>query len=110
MHHFQRQAGVLCAEDVPLATIAEEVGTPAYVYSTATLTRHVRVFTGALASAGVPHMVCYAMKANSNQAVLSLMNGLGVGADVVSGGELMRAQAAGIPGERIVFSGVGKTD
>ncbi|MEM6763258.1 MAG: diaminopimelate decarboxylase [Pseudomonadota bacterium] len=110
MHHFQPQAGALFAEDVPLATIAEAVGTPAYVYSTATLTRHVRVFTGALASAGVPHMVCYAMKANSNQAVLSLMNGLGVGADVVSGGELMRARAAGIPGERIVFSGVGKTD
>lgn len=110
MHHFAYADGVLHAEDVPLTQIAEAVGTPAYIYSTATLTRHVRVFAGALERAGVPHMVCYAMKANSNQAVLSLMNTLGVGADVVSGGELMRALAAGIPAERIVFSGVGKTD
>ncbi|UOM36082.1 diaminopimelate decarboxylase [Acuticoccus sp. I52.16.1] len=110
MHHFADRAGTLYAEDVSLAAIAEAVGTPCYVYSSATLTRHYRVFADALKEAGVPTLVCYAMKANSNQAVLSLLGRLGAGMDVVSGGELMRALAAGIPGERIVFSGVGKTD
>ncbi len=110
MHHFAPKNGELCAEDVPLRAIAEAVRTPCFVYSTATLTRHVRVFTEALASAGVPHLVCYAMKANSNQAVLTLIGSLGAGMDVVSGGELKRALAAGVPADRIVFSGVGKTD
>jgi len=110
MHHFAIRDGVMHAEDVPLTEIAEAVGTPAYVYSSATLSRHYRVFADALADAGVPHLVCYAMKANSNQAVLSLLASMGAGMDVVSGGELMRARAAGVPGSRIVFSGVGKTD
>ena len=110
MHHFSYRDGELCAEDVPLARIAEAVGTPVYVYAAATLARHYRVFADALASHGVEHLVCYAMKANSNQAVLALLSGLGAGMDVVSGGELARALAAGVPGERIVFSGVGKTD
>lgn len=110
MHHFADRDGVLYAEDVPLPAIAEAVGTPAYVYSAATLSRHYRIFADALAEAGVPHLVCYAMKANSNQAVLSLLAGLGAGMDVVSGGELQRALAAGVPGEKIVFAGVGKTD
>jgi len=110
MHHFNVRDGALYAEDVPLSAIAEAVGTPCFVYSAATFVRHVRVFTDALESAGVPHLVCYAMKANSNQAVLSLVGSLGAGADVVSGGELKRALAAGIPANRVVFSGVGKTD
>ncbi|GLK77331.1 diaminopimelate decarboxylase [Methylopila jiangsuensis] len=107
MHHFAYADGALRAEDVPLARIADEVGTPVYVYSTATLTRHVRVFREAFA--GVDHLVCYALKANSNQAVLTTLARLGVGMDVVSGGELHRALKAGVPGERITFSGVGKT-
>ncbi|WP_020187394.1 diaminopimelate decarboxylase [Methylopila sp. 73B] len=107
MHHFAYAEDALHAEDVPLARIAAEVGTPVYVYSTATLTRHVRVFSAAFE--GVDHLVCYALKANSNQAVLATLARLGVGMDVVSGGELARALAAGVPGERITFSGVGKT-
>jgi diaminopimelate decarboxylase len=107
MDHFRYRGGVLHAEDVPLCEIATAVGTPVYVYSTATLTRHVRVLEEALA--GLPHLICYALKANSNLAVVRLMASLGVGADVVSEGEYRRARAAGIPGERIVFSGVGKT-
>ncbi|GBD49155.1 diaminopimelate decarboxylase [Methylopila sp. Yamaguchi] len=107
MHHFAYAEGALHAENVPLARIAAEVGTPVYVYSTATLTRHVRVFSAAFE--GVDHLVCYALKANSNQAVLATLARLGVGMDVVSGGELARALAAGVPGERITFSGVGKT-
>lgn len=107
MDHFLYRGGVLHAEDVPLPEIAAAVGTPAYVYSAATLTRHFRVFDEALA--GLPHLVCYAMKANSNLAVIALLGGLGAGMDVVSGGEYRRARAAGVPGERIVFSGVGKT-
>ncbi|GLK81556.1 diaminopimelate decarboxylase [Methylopila turkensis] len=107
MHHFAYADGALHAEDVSLAEIAAEVGTPVYVYSTATLTRHVRVFSSAFA--GVDHLVCYALKANSNQAVLTTLARLGVGMDVVSGGELHRALKAGVPGERITFSGVGKT-
>jgi diaminopimelate decarboxylase len=107
MDHFRYRGGELHAEDVPLGEIATAVGTPVYVYSTATLTRHVRVLEEALA--GLPHLICYALKANSNLAVVRLMASLGTGADVVSEGEYRRARAAGIPGERIVFSGVGKT-
>ncbi len=107
MDHFLYRGGVLHVEDVPLPEIAAAVGTPAYVYSAATLTRHFRVFDEALA--GMPHLVCYAMKATSNLAVIALLGGLGAGMDVVSGGEYRRARAAGVPGERIVFSGVGKT-
>ena len=107
MDHFSYQGGVLCAEAVPLPRIAAAVGTPVYVYSSATLARHYRVFQEALA--GMDHLICYAVKANSNLAVLALMGALGAGMDVVSEGEYRRARAAGVPGERIVFSGVGKT-
>ena len=108
MHHFHYRDGVLHAEDVDVSRLAETVGTPFYCYSTATLERHYRVFTEAFA--GLDTLVCYAMKANSNQSVLRTLARLGAGADVVSGGELMRARAAGIPAEKIVFSGVGKTE
>ncbi len=108
MHHFAYRDGHLHAEDVPLETIAAAVGTPFYCYSTATLERHYRVFSEAFA--GLDFLVCYAMKANSNQAVISTLARLGAGMDVVSGGELKRAIAAGVPGERIMFSGVGKTE
>ena len=107
MDHFLYRDGVLHAEDVPLTEIAAAVGTPFYVYSSATLIRHYRVFDEALA--GMPHLVCYAMKANSNLAVIKLLGDLGAGMDVVSVGEYMRARAVGVPGDRIVFSGVGKT-
>ncbi|MGA1233640.1 MAG: diaminopimelate decarboxylase family protein, partial [Lutimaribacter sp.] len=107
MDHFLYRDGMLHAEDVPLNEIAAAVGTPFYCYSTATLTRHFRLFDEALA--GMDHLVCYAMKAASNQAILKTLAGLGAGMDVVSGGEYARARAAGVPGERIVFSGVGKT-
>lgn len=107
MDHFLYRNGILHAEDVPLPHIAAEVGTPFYVYSCATLTRHYRLFEDALA--GLDHLVCFAMKSNSNQAVIAHLGGLGAGMDVVSGGEYLRAKAAGVPGERIVFSGVGKT-
>jgi diaminopimelate decarboxylase len=107
MDHFLYKDGVLHAEDVPLPQIAAEVGTPFYVYSCATLTRHFHLFEEALT--GLDHLVCFAMKANSNQAVIAHLAGLGAGMDVVSGGEYLRAKAAGVPGERIVFSGVGKT-
>jgi len=107
MDHFTYRAGVLHAEDIALPEIASAVGTPFYVYSAATLRRHFRVFDDALA--GMDHLVCYAVKANSNVAVLKLLGDLGAGMDVVSAGEYLRAKAAGVPGERIVFSGVGKT-
>ena len=107
MHHFDYRDGVLCAEAVRLDALAEAVGTPFYCYSTATLTRHYKVFAGAFAD--VDALVCYAMKANSNQAVLATLAKLGAGADVVSEGELKRARAAGIPADKIMFSGVGKT-
>ncbi|MDO5612399.1 MAG: diaminopimelate decarboxylase [Paracoccus sp. (in: a-proteobacteria)] len=107
MDHFNYQGGVLCAEDVPLTRIAAEVGTPVYVYSAATLRRHFGLFRQALD--WTDHLVCFAVKANSNLAVLKLMGDLGAGMDVVSGGEYARARAAGVPGDRIVFSGVGKT-
>ncbi|WP_424628144.1 diaminopimelate decarboxylase [Bradyrhizobium sp. SYSU BS000235] len=108
MNHFQYRDGVLHAEGVNLTALAETVGTPFYCYSTATLERHYRVFAEAFA--GVDTLVCYAMKANSNQSVLRTLAKLGAGADVVSGGELKRARAAGIPPKKIVFSGVGKTE
>src|SRR5690349_25127157 len=108
MNHFDYRNGVLHAEAVNLCELAATVGTPFYCYSTATLERHYRVFTEAFAGEKV--LVCYAMKANSNQSVLRTLAKLGAGADVVSGGELKRALAAGIPARKIVFSGVGKTE
>lgn len=110
MNHFEYRNGILHAEDVPLPLIAEQVGTPVYVYSSATLTRHYTVFAEAFAKTGLNTTVCYAVKANSNLAVIALLGRLGAGADVVSEGELRRALAAGIPPERIVFSGVGKAE
>ncbi|NBJ11693.1 diaminopimelate decarboxylase [Microvirga arsenatis] len=107
MHHFAYRDGVLHAEGVDLSRLAGEVGTPFYCYSSATLERHYRVFAEAFADTDA--LVCYAMKANSNQAVLKTLSRLGAGMDIVSQGELRRALAAGVPGERIVFSGVGKT-
>jgi len=107
VNHFDYRDGVLFAEDVSVPAIAAAVGTPFYVYSTATLTRHYQVFSRAFAD--LDTLVCYAMKANSNQAVLTTLARLGSGADVVSEGELRRALAAGIPPSKIMFSGVGKT-
>jgi len=107
MDHFLYRDGELFAEDVPVAEIAAAVGTPFYVYSTATLTRHFKLFDEALD--GMDHLVCFAMKSNSNQAVLKTLADAGAGMDVVSAGEYLRAKAVGVPGERIVFSGVGKT-
>ena len=107
MHHFAYRGGVLHAEAVELATLADTIQTPLYCYSTATLERHYRIFSEAFAD--VPSLVCYAMKANSNQAVIRTLARLGAGADVVSGGELKRALAAEIPPEKIMFSGIGKT-
>jgi diaminopimelate decarboxylase len=108
MHHFAYRNGVLHAEDVDLNVLADAVGTPFYCYATATLERHYRVFAQAFAD--VDALICYAMKANSNQAVIATLARLGAGADVVSEGELLRARAAGIPPEKIMFSGVGKTE
>jgi diaminopimelate decarboxylase len=107
MDHFLYRDGALHAEDVAIPEIAAAVGTPFYVYSAATLTRHYRLFTEALTP--LPHLVCFAIKSLSNVAVLKLLGDLGAGMDVVSGGEYRRAKAAGVPGSRIVFSGVGKT-
>ncbi len=107
MDHFQYINGHLCAEDVRVDTVAKAVGTPFYLYSTATLERHFRVFSDAFK--GSDALVCFAVKANSNQAVLATLAKLGAGADVVSQGELMRALKAGIPAHKIVFAGVGKT-
>jgi diaminopimelate decarboxylase len=108
MNHFDYRNGVLHAEAVSLVELADAVGTPFYCYSTATLERHYRVFSEAFA--GEKTVICYAMKANSNQSVLRTLAKLGAGADVVSGGELKRALAAGIPAEKILFSGIGKTE
>src|SRR5580693_3763696 len=107
MHHFAYRDGVLHAEDVDLVALAEAVGTPFYCYSTATIERHYRVFAAAFAD--VDALVCYSVKANSNQAVIATLAKLGAGADVVSEGELLRARHAGIPASKIMFSGVGKT-
>ncbi|MGC1778451.1 MAG: diaminopimelate decarboxylase [Xanthobacteraceae bacterium] len=108
MHHFTYRAGVLHAEAVDLNVIAEAVGTPFYCYSSETIARHYNVFAGAFAD--VDALVCYAMKANSNQAVIATLARLGAGADVVSEGELLRARMAGVPADKIMFSGVGKTE
>ncbi|MEW5914053.1 MAG: diaminopimelate decarboxylase [Thermodesulfobacteriota bacterium] len=107
MHHFAYTDGVLHAEEVNLAQLAQQVGTPTYVYSQATLTRHFQVFSQAFA--GLDALVCFSVKSNSSRAVLALMASLGGGADIVSGGELSRALAAGVPPEKIVYSGVGKS-
>jgi len=107
MHHFAYRNGVLHAEAVDLDALAASVGTPFYCYSTATLERHYKVFADAFADTRA--LVCYAMKANSNQAVIKTLAKLGAGADVVSGGELKRARLAGIPADKIMFSGLGKT-
>jgi len=106
VNHFQYKNGVLSAEDVPLTDLADAVGTPFYCYSTATLTRHYKVFESALPKGS---LIAFSVKANGNVAVLRTLGNLGAGADVVSGGELKKALAAGIPANRIVFSGVGKT-
>src|SRR5690554_4949543 len=107
VHHFQYRGGEMFAEEVALAEIADEIGTPFYCYSGATFRRHLRVMTEAFS--GIDTLVAYAMKANSNQAMLAIAAQEGAGADVVSGGELERALRAGIPAEKIIFSGVGKT-
>src|ERR1700676_4459878 len=107
MHHFAYRDGVLSAEAVNLITLADAVGTPFYCYSSATIARHYKVFAGAFAD--VDALVCYAMKANSNQAVIRTLARLGAGADVVSEGELLRARSAGVSPDKIMFSGVGKT-
>ncbi len=107
MHHFEYRNGEYCCEEVPLSRIAEEVGTPFYCYSHATLLRHFTVFDEAFGA--IPHIICFAVKANSSLAVLRIFSKAGGGADVVSGGELYRALKAGIPPEKIVYAGVGKT-
>jgi len=108
MNYFKYKNGELYADDVPVAQIAQAVGTPVYIYSYKTLKRHFRVFDGAFK--GVPHITCYSCKANSNIAILKIMGTLGGGTDIVSGGELFRALKAGIQPRKIVFSGVGKTN
>jgi diaminopimelate decarboxylase len=107
MHHFRYEQDELYCEKVPLRKLADQVGTPSYVYSHATLKHHFTVFDNAFS--GVPHLTCFAMKASSNLAILNLFGSLGGGVDIVSGGELYRARRAGIPADRIVYSGVGKT-
>ncbi|MEW5736004.1 MAG: diaminopimelate decarboxylase [Thermodesulfobacteriota bacterium] len=107
MHHFHYREGELCCEDVGIRAIAEEVGTPFYLYSRATLTRHFRAFDEAFA--GTPHLLCYSAKANSGMAVIKTLADLGCGLDIVSGGELYRGLAAGVTPQKIVYSGVGKT-
>ena len=107
MHHFHYRDGILHAEDVSLAAIAAEVGTPFYCYSTATLERHYAVLAEAFE--GQNATICFAVKANSNQAVLATLGRLGAGMDVVSEGELRRARAAGVTADKIIFAGVGKT-
>lgn len=107
MHHFAIKNGIMHAEEVDLAALARKIGTPFYCYSSATLSRHFEVFDSAFR--GLPRLICYAVKANSNQAVLKTLARLGAGMDVVSGGELRRALAAGVPPQKITFSGVGKS-
>ena len=108
MDHFSYRDGELCAEDLPLSAVADRFGTPTYVYSRATLERHYRAFDEAFAA--IPHQVCYAVKANSNIAVLNVLARLGAGFDIVSGGELERVLAAGGEPEKVVFSGLGKQE
>jgi len=107
MHHFHYQGDELYCENVPLREIASKVGTPTYIYSSATLKQHFTVFDGSFQ--GMPHLTCYSVKANASLAILGLFSALGGGADIVSGGELYKARRAGIPADRIVYSGVGKT-
>src|SRR5690242_21272931 len=107
MHYFEYRDSELHCEGVPLRKIADEVGTPVYVYSEATLERHVRVFEEAFQS--VPHLICYAVKANSNLTILRRLAALGLGFDIVSGGELFRVERAGGSNGKVIFSGVGKT-
>ncbi|MFM9163494.1 MAG: diaminopimelate decarboxylase [Methylocystis sp.] len=107
MHHFDYKNGALHAEDVAITALADKIGTPFYCYSASTIRRHIQVFSQAFS--GLDILVCYAIKANSNQAVLRLLADEGAGMDVVSGGELARALTAGVPGNKITFSGVGKT-
>src|SRR5436309_5654198 len=107
MHYFAYTSGQLHCEEVPLDRIAEEVNTPVYVYSERTLQRHIRVFDEAFA--GSPHLICYAVKANSNLGILRRFAKWGAGFEIVSGGELFRALRAGVSPEKIIFSGVGKT-
>ncbi|MBA4393446.1 MAG: diaminopimelate decarboxylase, partial [Desulfobacca sp.] len=107
MHHFHFKRGVLTAEGVPIPEIIQQIGTPCYIYSQATLEHHFRTFDQAFSK--ISHLICYAQKANSNLALLRLFGRLGGGTDIVSQGELYRALKAGIPSERIVYSGVGKT-
>lgn len=107
MHHFHYENGRLCCEELPIESLARDVGTPLYVYSRATLTHHFTVFDGAFSH--IPHLTCYSVKANSNVAILALFGTLGGGVDIVSGGELFRARRAGIEPQKIVYSGVGKT-
>ena len=108
MHHFTYREAGLYAEEVPVTQLAEAYGTPLYLYSTAVLRKHFTSFAGPFS--GMPHLVCYSVKANSNVHILRLLGELGAGMDIVSGGELHRALTAGIPGNRIVYSGVGKRD
>lgn len=108
MHYFQYKNNELYCEDIPVRMIAQEVGTPFFLYSKATLTRHFTAFDSGFA--GVKHLTCFAVKACSNIAILNLFGGMGGGADIVSGGELFRAQAAGIDPKKIIYSGVGKTE
>src|SRR3954470_3208901 len=111
MNHFELRDGAIWCEDVPLAAIAEAVGTPVYVYSTAAMVSHANVMRTAVADCGTGEpLVAYALKANSNRAVLATLARAGLGADVVSIGEYDKARGAGVPAERIVFSGVGKTE
>ena len=106
MHHFQVRNGEMHCEDVPLRRIARDVGTPVYVYSHATLAHHYRVFDEAFV--GIPHIVCFSMKSNSNGSVIRTFTGMGSGVDIVSGGELARALSAGAPPGKIVYSGQGR--
>ncbi|HEX9154056.1 MAG TPA: diaminopimelate decarboxylase, partial [Nitrospira sp.] len=106
MHNFEYRQGELYCEQVPVSRIAKEVGTPCYIYSHATLTRHFRAYDSAFKN--IPHIIAFAMKANSNLAILRLMAKEGSGVDIVSGGELFRALKAGVPSSKIVFAGVGK--
>src|SRR5574339_485641 len=107
MHNFEYRNGELHCEQVPVSQIAKEVGTPCYIYSHATLVRHFRAYDSAFKN--IPHIVAFAMKANSNLAILRLMAKEGSGVDIVSGGELYRAMRAGVPPSKIVFAGVGKS-
>lgn len=108
MHFFEFKKGELYAEDVPVGKLASEFGTPLYIYSFKTLERHVKAYEKAFSS--IPHVICYALKANSNTSIIKLIGSLGGGADVVSGGELYRALKAGIPADKIAYAGVGKTE